>query len=169
MLISLGSYAEAINVAVPLSHNSRKPEQSVELLNKIPESWTDYSRVLKCRGHAKTEAGSPREGFVDLDAAVAAAPSDGDTLYLRALARITLGIKPGQEEWNSSRNLNHLLESLDDLYNAVKLKPDHDEARRVIMWLVERAAANSDMTEIFSAGGNRGDLFKVFPELGAGT
>ena len=29
--------------------------------------------------------------------------------------------------------------------------------------LVERAAANSDMTEIFSAGGNRGDLFKVFP------
>ena len=123
---------------------------------------------MKCRGYAKTEAGSPRE-FVDLDAAVAAAPSDGDTLYLRTLARITLGIKPGQEEWNSSRNLNHLLESLDDLYNAVKLKPDHDEARRVIKWLVERAAANSDMTEIFSAGGNRGDLFKVFPELRAGT
>jgi tetratricopeptide (TPR) repeat protein len=166
VLISLGSYDEALNLLVPLSHKSRKPEQSVELLNKIPESWTDYSRVLKCRGYAKTEAGWPSDGFVDLDAAIAAAPSDDDTLYLRALARITFGIKPGQEDWNASRNMRHIRESLDDLYGAVKLNPDHTEARRVIKWLVERAAANSEMTEIFSAGGNRDrDLFKVFPEL----
>lgn len=166
VLISLGSYTEAIDLLEALSHKSRKPEQSIELLNKIPESWTGYSRVLKCRGYAKTEAGWPREGVMDLDAAVAADASDGDTLYLRALARITFGIKPGQEEWNSSRNMRHIRESLDDLYSAVKLNPDHDEARRVIKWLVERAAANSEMNEIFSAGGSpEGDLFKVFPEL----
>ena len=166
VLIELGSYNEALNLLVPLSHKSRKPEESVELLNKIPESWTDYSRVLKYRGYAKTEAGWPREGFADLDAAVAANPSDGDTLYLRALARITFGIQPGQEDWNSSRNMRHIRESLDDLYGAVKLNPDHAEARRVIKWLVERAAANPEMSEFFSHGGNReGDLFKVFPEL----
>ena len=166
VFIKLGSYDEALSVLLPLSHKSRKPEQSVELLNKIPESWTDYSRVLKCRGYAKTEAGWPREGLVDLDAAVAATPSGAEALYLRALARITFGIQPGQEDWNASRNMRHIRESLDDLYGAVKLKPDHDEARRVIKWLVERAAANPEMTEIFSAGGNpEGDLFKVFPEL----
>lgn len=166
VLIGLRSYAEAIDLLVPLSHKSRKPELSIELLNRIPESWTDYSRVLKCRGYAKTEAGWPREGFADLDAAVGTAPSDSNALYLRALARITFGLQPDQKDWNASRNMRHIRESLDDLYNAVKLKADDDESRRVIKWLVERAAANPEMTEFFSAGGNReGDLFKVFPEL----
>jgi tetratricopeptide (TPR) repeat protein len=166
VLIGLRSYAEAIDLLVPLSHKSRKPELSIELLNRIPESWTDYSRVLKCRGYAKTEAGWPREGFAELNAAVAAAPSDSDALYLRALARITFGIQPDQQDWNASRNMRHIRESLDDLYNAVKLKRDDDESRRVAKWLIERAAANPEMIEIFSAGGNReGDLFKVFPKL----
>ena len=166
VLISLGSYTEAIDLLMPLSHKSRKPEQSIELLNRIPESWTDYPRALKCRGYAKTEAGWPREGFADLDAAVTATPSDANALYLRALARITFGIQADQKDWNASRNMRHIRESLDDLYSAVKLKPDDDESRRVIKWLVERAAANPEMIEIFSAGGNpEGDLFKVFPEL----
>ncbi len=166
VLIGLSSFDQAIDVLVPLCHKSRKPEKCVELLDQIPRGWSGFARLLKWRGYAKTEAGWPREGLADLDAALRADPSDAETLFLRALARITFGVQPGQEDWNHSRTMRHIRESLDDLYAALKLKPDHEEARRVLQWLVERAAANPEMHEIFSAGGTReGDLFIVFPGL----
>lgn len=166
VLIGLSSFDQAIDVLVPLCNKSRKPEQCVELLDRIPSSWSGFARVLKWQGYAKTEAGWPREGLSDLDAAVGANPSDADNLFLRALTRITFGIQPGQEDWNQSRTMRHIRESLDDLYTALRLDPDHEEARRVLKWLVERAAANPEMYEIFSAGGTReGDLFTVFPGL----
>jgi tetratricopeptide (TPR) repeat protein len=62
--------------------------------------------------------------------------------------------------------MGHIRESLNDLYAALRLNPDHAEARRVLRWLVEREAANPEMYEIFSTGGTRdGDLFIVFPDL----
>lgn len=166
VLIGLSSFDQAIDVLVPLCHKSRKPEECVELLDRIPSSWSGVSRLLKWRGYAKTEAGWPRKGLADLDAALEADPSDANALVLRALARITFGVQTGEEDWNQSRTMRHIRESLDDLYAALKLKPDHEEARRVVKWLVERAAANPEMREIFSAGGTReGDLFTVFPQL----
>jgi tetratricopeptide (TPR) repeat protein len=166
VLIGLGAFDQAVDVLVPLCHKSRQPEKCVELLDRIPRSWSGFARVRKWRGYAKTEAGWPREGVADLDAAVEANPADADALFLRALARITFGVKPGQEDWNRSRAMRHIRESLDDLYAALRLNPDHAEARRVCKWLVERAAANPEMYEIFSAGGTRdGDLFTVFPDL----
>jgi tetratricopeptide (TPR) repeat protein len=166
VLIGVSSFDEALDVLAPLCHKSRQPENCVELLDRIPRSWSGVARVLKWRGYAKTEAGWPREGLADLDAAVEANPSDADTLFLRALARITVGVQPGQEDWNRSRTMKHIRESLNDLYAALRLNPDHAEARRVLRWLVEREAANPEMYEIFSTGGTRdGDLFIVFPDL----
>lgn len=164
--VQRAQYDQAIDLLVPLCHKSKMPEKCIAILAVIPAEWSGAARVAKWRGYARTEAGWPSEGFADLDAAVAADPSDAETLLLRALARLTLGIKRGQEAWNESRTMRHIRESLEDLYGAVRLQNDYAEARRVIQWLVERAAANPEMYEIFAHGGTRdGDLFTVFPDL----
>ncbi len=164
--IGLGAFDRAINALSRLCHKSHDPEACIELLDRIPRSWSGYQRVQKQRGYATTEAGWPREGFAELNAAVEADPSDADALLLRALARITFGVKEGQEEWNKSRSMRHIRESIGDLYAALKIRPGHEETLRILKWLVERAAAQPDMFEIFSAGGSSdGELFTAFPDL----
>ncbi|QOZ09250.1 tetratricopeptide repeat protein [Bradyrhizobium sp. CCBAU 51765] len=166
VLVEQRRFDEALESIAPLCHKSRRPEQCIALLDRIPGNWSGHARALKWRGYAKTEGGWPREGLEDLDASLKAAPTDPETLLWRALARITAGIQEGQTDWNKSRNMRHIRESLSDLYAALKLSPDHAEVRRVIQWLVERAAANPEMYEIFSAGGSQeGDLFNAFPGL----
>jgi tetratricopeptide (TPR) repeat protein len=165
-LIGLGEFDRAVEALVPLCHKSRVPEACIELLNRIPQSWTGYQLVLRQRGYATAEAGWPREGFAELTAAVEADPLDAEALLLRALARITFGVQEDQEQWNQSRSMRHIRESLQDLYAALRIRPGHEETLRVLKWIVERVAANPGMFEIFSMGGSpEGDLFAAFPHL----
>lgn len=160
------AYERAIDVLAPLCHRSGAPNQCIELLDRIPRTWAGYPRVLKQRGYARTQTGSPAEGYAELSEAAAADPSDAEAFMHRALARLTLGSGQDQQAWNSARSMQHILESLDDLYAARRLRPDDAEILLVIKWLVERAAAQSEMLEIFSRGGSPdGDLFAAFPHF----
>jgi hypothetical protein len=159
-------YASAIELLRHLAHKSMRPERAAELLSEIPQEDEQGWSALKWRGFAKTEAGWPEAGLADLNAAINAHPDDAEALVLRALTRITFGLKPESESWNAALTMGAVRDAMQDLYAALRLAEGNTEARRVLQWLVERAAANPVMYEVFSAGGSReGDLFRIFPVL----
>ena len=165
--IRLKDYAKAIELLKGLAYKGARSEESIEQLDLVPADSPLFQTALKWKGYAKTEAGWPSRGMVDLDAAIAANPGDAEAYFLRAMTRITYGIKvPDEDNWNKQLSPRSLLHALNDLYSALRIAPDYVTAKERLRWLIDRAGTYPAFYELFVQGGNPDRcLFNIFPKL----